>query len=248
MEDFLKRFRKDTKVVPAEERISTLDLYAVYDLIKKLRQVKYDPAKILQQHPFQVVDLMLSCALIRANTHLAAMAEEIGETLPTAITQAMQRAPQALETLWDEATGQYYSRDARSGELIKVPSIYAFLPLYALKLPKERVKRLVAHLHDPETFGAPFPVPSTPLNSSYFKPHCYWQGPSWPPTNWLIIRGLEYNGAQAEAYRLRTSTIAMIQKGGFHEYFSPLDLSKAGADTFSWTAALVVDLIKSQPD
>jgi hypothetical protein len=245
MEDFVKRFRKDTAVVPAEERISTLDLYAVYDLIKSLRRMKYGYEKIQKNHPFQVVDLMLSCALIRGNEHLKTMADAIGERLPADIVHAMRVAEHTLETLWDDGTAQYYNRDAISGKLVKVPSIATFMPLYALKLPQDRVKQLVALLRDPETFGAPYPVPSTPLNSPYFKPHCYWQGPSWAPTNWLIIQGLEYNGHQAEADRLRAATIAMIEKAGFHEYFSPLDVSKAGANSFSWTAALLIDLIKT---
>ncbi|HSE61495.1 MAG TPA: trehalase family glycosidase [Candidatus Saccharimonadales bacterium] len=245
LENFLKRFRKDTAVVPAEERISTLDLYAVYTLIQKLRRVKYDHAKILQSHPFQIIDLMLSCVLIRANEHLKMMADEIGETLPADIKKAMRVAPHALETLWDDETEQYYNRDAISGKLIKESSLLTFLPLYGLQLPKDRVEKLVAHLHNPDTFGAPYPVPSTPLNSSYFKPHCYWQGPSWMPTNWLVIQGLLHNGQKAEAHRISEATIAMVQKGGFHEYFSPIDMSKAGADTFSWTAALAIDLIKS---
>jgi len=248
MEDFVKRFRKDTAVVPAEERISTLDLYAVYDLIKSLRRARYDYTKILEDHPFQIVDLLINCVLIRANEYLEMMADEIGETLPADIRHAMRVAPHALETLWDDETEQYYSRDAISGKLIKESCIATFMPLYALKLPKDRVEKLVAHLHDPDTFGAPFPVPSTPLNSAYFKPHCYWQGPSWVPTNWLIIQGLERNGEQAEADRLRKLTIAMIEKEGFHEYFSPLDVSKAGADTFSWTASLAIDLIKTKED
>jgi hypothetical protein len=247
VEDFVKRFRRDTAVVPAEERISTLDLYAVYDLIKNLRRYRYNHEKILQDHPFQVVDLMINCALIRGNEHLQTMAEEIGETLPADIRHAMRLAPHALETLWDDEADEYYSRDAISGKLIKESSIATFMPLYALKLPKDRVEQLVAHLHDPETFGAPFPVPSAPLNSPYFKPHCYWQGPSWVSTNWLIIQGLERNGEHAEADHLRTATINMVHNTGFHEYFSPLDISKAGADTFSWSASLVIDLLHTKP-
>jgi hypothetical protein len=247
MEDFVKRFRKDTKVVPAEERISTLDLYAVYDLIKSLRRMRYDHVKALSQHRFQLIDLTLNCVLIRANEHLKTIAATIGKTLPADITHAIRVAPHALETMWDDETGQYYSRDAISGKLVKESSIGTFMPLYALKLPKERVRKLLKHLQNPQTFGAPYPVPSTPLDSSYFKPHCYWQGPSWAPTNWLVVRGLEYNGCHAEADRLSKATVAMIGKAGFHEYFSPLDLSKAGADTFSWTAALAIDLIKDGP-
>jgi hypothetical protein len=245
MEDFVKRYRKDTAVVPAEERISTLDLYAIYDLIRRLRRARYDAARFLPKHPFKVYDLTMNCALIRANLHLKTMADELGERLPDDITKAMQAAPAALEALWDEQTGQYYSRDAVSGQLIKEPTIATFMPLYALELPRQRVLHLLELLHDPETFGAPYPVPSTPLNSPWFKQHCYWQGPTWAPTNWLVIQGLRQNAQAKEAEALAASTLDVIAKAGFHEYFSPLDASDAGADTFSWTAALAIDLMKS---
>jgi hypothetical protein len=244
MEQFITRFRKDTKVVPAKERISTFDLYAVYDLIKNLRRFRYSGPKMHKKHKMQVVDLTLNCILIRANQHLKAIAEAIGETLPADIRHAMRVAPHGLETMWDDETEQYYSRDAISGHLIKVPHIGTFMPLYAQELPKERVQVLRKHLHDPETYGAPFPVPSAPLNSPYFKPHCYWQGPTWVNMNWLIINGLERNHQSAEAAELRQKTIDMIAKSGFYEYFSPLDVTKAGADTFSWTAALLIDLVQ----
>lgn len=241
---FLERFRKDTAVVPASERISTIDLHAVYSLIKSLRRLEYDGQKIIKRHRMQIVDLTLNCILIRANQHLAAIAKEIGKELPEDIKQAVNKAPEALATLWDEESQEYYSRNQLTGELIKEPSVSTFMPLYAQVLPKERVKTLLGHLHNPRTFGTPYPVPSAPLNSSYFKPHCYWQGPTWVDINWLIADGLERNGQKREAEGLRQKTLRMVGKGGMHEYFSPLDASKAGAPFFSWTAALTVDLLQ----
>lgn len=244
LEKFITRFRKDTKAVPAEERISTMDLYAIYDLVKNLRNYGYSGTKIHKKHKVQVVDLTFNCILIRANQHLKAIAQELGKTLPPDINRAIRLAPHGLEAMWDDQTEQYYSRDAISGRLIKASHIGTFMPLYAYPLPEMRVKSLLGHLHNPEEFGAPFPVPSAPLNSPYFKPHCYWQGPTWVNMNWLITAGLERNRQLDEAARLRKKTVDMIAKSGFYEYYSPLDITKAGADTFSWTAALLIDMLQ----
>jgi hypothetical protein len=240
---FLERFRKDTDVVPAKERISTIDLHTVYDLIKSLRRLGYDGRKIMARHRLQVDDLAFNCILMRANQHLAAIAEEIGEVLPSDIRQAIDKAPAALESLWEPETEQYYNRNHLTGQLVKEPSVSTFLPLYAQVLPPERVGVLLQHLHNPKTFGAKFPIPSAPLDSPYFKAHCYWQGPAWVDVNWLVAEGLEDNGLLQEAQSLRRSTLQMVKKGGMYEYFSPLDGSKAGAPTFSWTAALTIDLL-----
>ena len=241
--------RRDTKEVPANQRISTLDVHAIYDLIKFMRKQHYDYRKIMPNHKFQVVDLPFNCILIRANHHLKVMAEELGETLPADIRHVMRVAPHTLETMWDDETGYYYSRDGISGKLIRMSGIGSFLPLYALKLPPERVKVLLGHLHDPKQFATKYPVPTAPLDSPYFKPLCYWQGPTWINVNWLLIDGLRRNGQADEAEKLRQSTLALVRqaadKHGFHEYYSPLSGRVAGAPDFSWTAALTIDLLKT---
>jgi hypothetical protein len=241
----MERFRKDTEVVgvPTEERISTIDLYAVYDLIKALRRYKYDGAKIMKNHKLQVVDVVFSCILIRANELLKEIAEEIGEELPPDIKHAMHVAPHALATLWDTKTQQYYNRSVTTGRLIKVPTIATFMSLYSGVLPRERVKTLLEQMHDPKTFGTAFPLPTAPINSTYFRPTRYWQGPTWVNMNWMIADGLDRNGEKTEAKILREQTVDMIARGGMHEYFSPLDAEPAGADDFSWTAALLIDML-----
>jgi glycogen debranching enzyme len=240
---FIERFRKDTSVVPAEERMSTLDLFAIYELIKQLRGHKYDDKKILKKQNLLLIDLVFNSILIRANDLLAEIADEIDQPLPPLVERAHQRGISVLDTLWDSTSGQYYSAD-RSREPIKVPTIATFLPLYAGKLPPERVKQLLEHLHDPQAFQADYGVPTTPLNSPYFKPHCYWQGPVWINMNWLIIDGLEHNGLHSEAKKLREKTLQLVNEHGMNEYFSPLDGSPAGSKDFSWTAALTLDLLK----
>lgn len=239
----MERFRKDTLIVPTDERISTIDLYAVYDLIKSLRNAKYDNAKLMKTHKLRIVDVTFSCILIRANQLLKQIADDIGETLPSDITHAMRVAPHALETLWDDDTQQYYNRNEVTGELIKIPTISTFLPLYAEVLPTERVDMLLGQLNDPDAFNAAFPIPSTPLNSPYFRPNRYWQGPTWINMNWLIIDGLQRNGRIKEAEQLRKQTVELVRQGGMYEYFSPIDGSKAGAPNFNWTAALTLDLL-----
>lgn len=241
----LERFRKDAKVVPASERISTTDLYAVYDLIRSLRRLEYDGKKVATNHKLQADSLIVNTILMRANERLAEIADAIGKELPEVIKRAMEKAPWALESLWDEETKQYYARDHISWELVREPSLATFLPLYAQVLPRERVKVLLEHLHNTQTFGARYPVPSAPLNSTYFSPHRYWQGSTWVNVNWLIADGLERNGEKREAALLRRKTLEVVEKGGMYEYFSPIDGSPAGAPAFSWTAALTIELLHS---
>jgi glycogen debranching enzyme len=118
------------------------------------------------------------------------------------------------------------------------------LPLYAGCISKERAAKLVKLLENEHQYGPAYPVPSVPTSSFWFHPKLYWQGPSWVNMNWLIIDGLNRYGYKDHAAALRESTLEMVNKSGFHEYFDPLNGEAAGADNFSWTAALVIDLLK----
>jgi glycogen debranching enzyme len=119
------------------------------------------------------------------------------------------------------------------------------MPLYAGSISKERAKELVKMLENENLFGPNFPVPSVAMNSSWFKPTGYWQGPSWVNTNWLIIDGLRRYGFQDHADALKETTLELVNQHGFYEYFNPTTGEPAGAHNFSWTAALTIDLLKS---
>jgi glycogen debranching enzyme len=160
------------------------------------------------------------------------------------LAERMQKTESAFSALWDPYSRQYYSRDFVSHRLLKDSSIGTLMPLYAGCISKERVKDLVKMLEDEHMFGANFPIPSVPLNSEWFQQYAYWEGPTWVNMNWLLIDGLKRHGYDDHAAALAESTLEMVKLGGFAEYFSPLDGSPAGADNFSWTAALVIDLLK----
>ncbi|HTE21504.1 MAG TPA: trehalase family glycosidase [Candidatus Limnocylindria bacterium] len=241
-------FRRDTKLIPAEQRMRTIDALALYSTQRRLRRKNYDIKRILSHSLFAIEDVSFNAIFIRANQHLVQIAKTIRKELPEDLLTRMKKTEQTFEGLWDPYTSQYYSREFVSHRLLKVPSIGTLMPLYAGSVTKERAKQLVKLLEDEHQFGAHYPVPSAPLNSSYFNPHCYWQGPSWVNTNWLIIDGLRRYGFEDHAAALTESTIEMVKQSGFYEYFSPLDGSPSGAENFSWTAALTIDLLAHLPD
>lgn len=237
--------RRDTKLVPPGQRITNTDALLYLDVIRRLRRKRYDIDAILTRSLFAVEDLTFNSIFIRANHCLRHIANTIKESIPEDIEQRMAQSEKSFEQLWDTYTGQYYSRNFVTHKLIKEPSIAALLPLYSGAISQERAKQIVALLKNKHQFGAKFPVPSVPLNSTWFKPLSYWQGPSWLNTNWLIIDGLKRYKFHDEAEQLMAQTIELVKTSGFYEYFSPVDASPAGANNFSWTAALTIDLLES---
>jgi len=235
--------RRDSFFVAPGQRLSTFEAAALYSVQHRLKRKVYDIDKILSHSLFAIEDLTFNSILIRANRHLREIAKTIGKTVPEELLESMRKTETSLEALWDAYTGQYYSRNFVTHKLIKVPSIATLIPLYSGEVSKERAEQLVGLLKDKKLFGPKYPVPSVPINSEWFKPHGYWQGPSWINTNWLIIEGLERYGFKEEAALIREKSLEVIKKNGFCEYFSPLDGSPAGVDNFSWTAALTIDLL-----
>ncbi len=238
-------FRRDTHFVPAEQRLDTIDALALYSTQRRLRRKGYDIKRILSHSLFAIEDVSFNSIFIRANQHLIEIAKTIKQELPSELLVNMKKTEAAFEQLWDPYSNQYYSREFVTHRLLKVPSIGALIPLYSGSISQERAKQLVCLLEDEHQFGTAYPVPSAPINSEWFQPFTYWQGPTWVNTNWLIIDGLQRYGFTDHAKALTESTIEMVAQAGFYEYFNPIDGQPAGIENFSWTAALTIDLLNS---
>jgi hypothetical protein len=246
LEFIVGRMRLDTRYVPSHQRPTNIEALALFSVQRRLRRKAYDINKILNHTLFAIEDLAYNCILIRANEHLKQIAKTLSTDIPEDLRKSIELSPKTLEELWDPFTEQYYPRDFVTHRLIKQPTIESLLPLYAGCISKERAALLVKTLENEHMFGPAFPVPSTPLNSPWFDPNRYWQGPSWVNMNWLIIDGLHRYGYADHAEALRESTLELVQKHGFFEYFNPINGNPLGAANFSWTAALSIDLAKTQ--
>lgn len=236
-------FRGETKYLPAYERIDVIDALGLYSIARRLRRKKYETRLILRHSHLCIEDLAFNAILIRANSHLVAIAQAIKQELPSWLYERMRKTPHALELLWSDQHQQYLSRNFDTFELISEPSIMTFMPLYAGTISKKRVQQLVQLLKK-RGWNTEFPVPSVPTTSKVFQPSRYWQGPTWINTNWLIADGLTRYGFHEEATLIKQRSIQLVKEHGAYEYFNPCDGSPAGAHPFSWTAALTIDFIR----
>lgn len=246
LDGMINLLRRDTRRVSPGQRISNMEALLLLDVVRRLRRKHYDIDSILHRTLFCIEDISYNSILIRNNTHLKTIANALKRKLPEALLENMDKTETALNELYDEASGTYYSRDFITHKLITEPSIGSLMPLYSGAVTKKRAAELVAKLTDNKQFWLHYPVPSVPLNSTYFSAERYWQGPSWVNTNWLIIEGLKNYGFIDEAQSLTEKTIAMVESSGPYEYFSPIDGKGLGADNFGWTAALTLDLLINQ--
>ena len=239
-------FRSDKRFVSQNERLNNVEALAFYSVQRRLRRKNYDFERIIDHSMFAIEDLTFNSILIRANRLLKDIAAYIDEKLDEELLESMSKAENQLAKLWDEYATEYFSRDFISHRLLKESSVAAFMPLYSGAISRERANRIIESLTNEHRFGSPYPVPSAPLDSAWFSQRNYWQGPTWVNTNWLVIDGLTRYGFNDLADSLRNKTIKMINKSGFYEYFNPINSEGLGADKFSWTAALYLDLINNK--
>jgi hypothetical protein len=244
LDNIVNTFRRDTRHVPPGQRISNIEALAYWSAMRRLRRKAYNSEAILSRSLFAVEDLTFNSILIRANSCLKQIAKDINVDLPTELLETMAKSEKALEELWDDQAGQYFSRSFVSHKLIEEETIATLMPLYSGAINQERANRLVEIMKKKRRYALPWPLPTVPLNSANFDPFKYWQGPTWINTNWLIIEGLRRYGFNEEAKLLAERTIELVSLNGPSEYFSPLDGTPAGADNFSWSAALTIDLIE----
>ncbi len=244
LEPVINLFRRDTRFVPPEQRLSAVDALALFSVQRRLRRKGYNIQRILTHSLFAIEDAGYNAILIRANTHLKNIAKAIGKKVPQDLADSMKKTEEAYEQLWDAYANQYFSRNFVTHKPIKVPTIATLLPLYGGKITKERAEQLVQHLLKASEYKSSFPIPSVPLSSEWFNEFDYWQGPSWVNTNWLVIQGLRHYGYDDLADSITKTTLDMVSKSGFYEYFSPLSGEPAGIPHFSWTAALTIDLLQ----
>jgi hypothetical protein len=238
--------RLDTLHVAAANRPTDKDYDLFVYLLEQMRDVNWNQKAYLRHAPLQVQDVLFNSVLCRANLDLAAIAGILGEDAGRArdwfeTTQAAINA-----RCWDESDGMYYDYDRVAQEPIKIDTISGLHTLYGDVATKDRAERMVeVHLVNPRLFWPAdgFPVPTTAVSSDWFNPENYWLGPVWVSTNWMLAHGLAAYARTDLAATVTTRTLDLVNKSGYREYFNPYTGAGYGTGSFSWTAALSIDLI-----
>ncbi len=143
---------------------------------------------------------------------LLQIAETVGRTAEVAdLREELPRLARYInEQMWDSRRGFYCDR-LRDGALSDVPSIAAFWTLLADVVPPDRLDALLAHLDDPATFNRPHRVPTLGASHpGYDAAGGYWKGSVWPPTNYMVLRGLTRCGRDALAFDIAANHVQRV--------------------------------------
>lgn len=238
--------RADTSIVSSKDRPSDEEYDRYAYLVKLFYENNYDEAEIRRSCPFLIQDVLFNSILAQANHDLARIARLLGQD-PTAHNEAARRTTEALNTkLWNESAGIYFDFDLVAGKQIESHVASGFLPLFAMTPTAARAEKIMGLLnshHFSRIDEHSWTVPSYDKEAPGFSPNRYWRGPIWINVNWLLFHGLRRYGYHDYARRIRSSIVGLPERYGFFEYFDPEAGRGHGSDDFSWTAALVLDVL-----
>ncbi|MFF5263302.1 hypothetical protein ACFY4C_30610 [Actinomadura viridis] len=216
-------------------------------LVTLLREAGYRPDYMRDAHPFLIEDPLVNAAYLASTHALAEIAEIIGRDPVPHRDQAERIHRALLDRLWDAGTGCFRARDLRDGGQLPFVGVAGFVPLLDPELPGAVVNDLIDLLLSSRFAGAAgFPVPTCDIQDPAFERGGYWRGPTWINTNWLLWRGALGHGLPVIADLLRGSTLRLVRQSGFREYFDPFDGTGRGSHDYSWSAALVLDLLAAR--
>ena len=240
--------RRDIKNADAAHRPTNANYQRYIYLVDLFIRCGYRDAAIAAECPFLVQDVLFNSLLVKSNQSLLALARRLGES--TAEIEAWNaKAVAAINRkLWDPSTGFYCAYDLRNGRRIPVKTSSGFMPLFAGICDPAQAASLAAHLTRSFTRGDDWRLcASTAADEPTFDPVKYWRGPVWINLNWMLYHGLRRAGFDALAGRVKTDTLQLLEQVGFYEYFDarPAGSGGLGADQFSWSAALALDLLEN---
>lgn len=235
--------RRDLDNADSADRPTDDDYDRYISLVLDYRHGYYDDALMLKASEFVVECPLFNSALAWSELALAQIAELVGAERRPHLIAAAQLTAAIAETLFDAELGICVGYDVRAQQQIPAVTTAGLAPLLLRGIDRPIVETLLATARGRFGLGTTAPgLPSTPYDDESFDANRYWRGPTWVSINWLLIQGLAVQGETMLAESLRQTTLRLAVDAGMYEYFNPVSGEGRGSASFSWTAALALDL------
>ncbi|MFD7830030.1 trehalase family glycosidase [Kitasatospora sp. NPDC059803] len=195
----------------------------------------------------------LNAYLAADHRALAAIAAELGDRTAAqrlrGRAEAIDRA--VRDTMFDPATGWFHDTDLATGARLTARGrgIEGAIPLWSGTASPAQARAVRGLLLDPAEFGTALPFPTVARSSPSFDPAGYWRGLAWIDQTYFAIEGLRRYGWNQDARRATDRLLATAAglggDGPLRENYDPLTGEGRNSTNFSWSAALLLLLLRA---
>ena len=239
IEKNLKYERRDLNVSKSENRPLKKDYDAYITLLNQFKKDKYNPNKIVNESMFNVIDIGFNSIVIRATKDLIKVGKRFNLNFSD-LENKITLSEESLIKFYKEEEQSFFSYDFKNHNLIKVDAISNYFILFADLKNKEINNKIISKLKKYNSQKEYFFTTVNPKDKT-FEETRYWRGPVWINSNWIIYQGL-INKDKNFSELLKNKTLELLENKNFHEYYNFKNGDCLGANNFSWSAALYLDL------
>ena len=239
IEENLKYERRDLNVSRSSNRPLKKDYDGYITLLNQFKKNKYNPGKIVNESMFNVIDIGFNSILIRATKDLVEVSKKFNLDF-TDLKNKISKSEESLIKFYKDEDQSFFSYDFKNHNLIKVDAISNYFILFANLENKEINNKIIDKLKKYNSQKDYFFTTVNPKDKT-FEETRYWRGPVWINSNWIIYQGL-INKDKNFSELLKNKNLELLENKKFHEYYNFKNGDCLGANNFSWSAALYLDL------
>ncbi len=232
--------RRDLEVSNSDERPIKKDYDRYVTIRDQFRDVNYDPYKLYELSIFNVVDVGFNSLFLKANKDLVKLLKKFKLNYDE-LDFFISKSESEIIKLYNYDSDEFVSKDLNTNKDILIPSITNYFTLTADLKNDKLNKKIINNLKN-HNLNEKYIFSTIKSDHQTFEEKRYWRGPVWINCNWLIYEGVK-NKDKEYSINVKNETISLIENKGFHEYYSCNDGSALGANNFSWSAALYLDLV-----
>ena len=157
-----------------------------------------------------------------------------------ALAREWSRAGHTVVVICQEPHPERYDL---GGARVFRPNVGGLLPVFA-GLGEEARHRAIAERIAAWRRRTRYGIASHDPADRRFEPKRYWRGPIWIIVNMLVADGLRRCKLVEAAAKVEADSLSLIEESGFAEYYDPISGEGLGGGHFTWTAAMVAELVK----
>ena len=189
---------------------------------------------------FNVVDIGFNSIFLKASKDLLEISKLYNLNFKD-LNKNIFKTESSLLKMYNKKKNIFYSYDLKNKFFINIPSISNYFILFADLNDKKVNKKIIESLKKYNQ-KEKYIFSSIKPDHKSFEEKRYWRGPVWINTNWIIYQSLK-NKDKVYAKKIKDKTIKLIEEKNFFEYYSCKNAETLGANNFSWSSALYLDLI-----